>query len=141
MKDPTTMTARFDAARAELGLDPHVDPNKIAAIGYCFGGAVVLGQARTGADLDAVVTLHGALGMQTPAKKGAVKARILVLTGAADPHVPPAQVEALKAEMKEAGATFDVVAYPDAQHSFTNPDADKHGMDGVAYNGAADRCI
>src|SRR6266536_741793 len=101
-KDPAVGAARFNAALAQLKQDPHVDTTRIAAIGYCFGGAVVLGMARGGTDLDAVVTFHGALATQTPAQPGAVKARILVLTGAADPFVPPEQVEAFKKEMQAA---------------------------------------
>src|SRR5438094_937458 len=106
------LAARFNAALALLKQDPHVDTTRLAAIGYCFGGGVVLGMARAGADLAAVVTFHGALATQTPAQPGKVKARILVLTGAADPFVPPEQVEAFKKEMQAAGARFEVVTYP-----------------------------
>ena len=84
-RDPAVTTARFNAALEQLKRDPHVDPDQIAAIGYCFGGGVVLGMARSGADLDAVVTFHGHLATKTPAEKGKIKARILVLTGADDP--------------------------------------------------------
>jgi dienelactone hydrolase len=138
-KDPAVMAARFNAALAELKRDPHVDTTRIAAIGYCFGGAVVLGMARSGADLAAVVTFHGALATQTPAQPGKVKARILVLAGAADPFVPPAQLDAFKQEMQAAGARFEVVSYPGAKHGFTNPDAASYGMEQLAYNAAADR--
>jgi dienelactone hydrolase len=138
-KDPAVARARFDAALALLKADPHVDPDRVAAIGYCFGGAVVLNMARAGEDLDAVVTFHGALATQTPAAEGAVKPRILVLAGDADPMVPPAQVEAFKQEMKAAGANFQVVMMPGAKHSFTNPDAGKAGLDGLAYNADADK--
>jgi len=137
-KDPAVLTARFDAALEQLKRDPHVDPDQIAAIGYCFGGGVVLGMARSGADLDAVVTFHGHLATKTPAGKGTIKARILVLTGADDPMIPPRQVEAFKSEMTAAGAKFEVISYPGAKHSFTNPRADKTGMDGLAYNADAD---
>jgi dienelactone hydrolase len=138
-KDPAVLTARFNAALDQLKKDPHVDPEKIAAIGYCFGGGVVLGMARSGADLDAVVTFHGHLATDTPAEKGKVKARLLVLTGADDPMIPPPQVEAFKSEMTAAGVKFEVITYPGAKHSFTNPGADKAGMDGLAYNADADR--
>jgi dienelactone hydrolase len=137
-KDPAVMTARFNAALEQLKRGPHVDPDQIAAIGYCFGGGVVLGMARSGADLDAVVTFHGHLATKTPAEKGRVKARILVLTGADDPMIPPQQVEAFRSEMTAAGARFEVISYPGAKHSFTNPQADKTGMDGLAYNADAD---
>src|SRR5213596_863774 len=138
-KDPAALAARFNAALAQLKQDPHVDTTRLAAIGYCFGGGVVLGMARAGADLAAVVTFHGALAPQTPAQPGKVKARILVLTGAADPCVPPEQVEAFKKEMQAAGARFQVVSYPGAKHGFTNPDAASYGMTQLAYNAAADR--
>ena len=127
-KDPATMKARFLAALDQLKQDPHVDPERIAALGYCFGGAVALGMARQGVDLDAVVTFHGALGTQQPAAPGAVKARLLILTGADDPMVGPDQVEAFKKEMTAAGAKFDVVSEPHAKHAFTNPDATASGQ-------------
>ncbi len=138
-KDPAVVMARFNAALDQLKQDSHVDPEKIAAIGYCFGGGVALGRARSGADLDAVVTFHAALGPQTPAEKGKVKARILVLTGAADPMVPPESVEAFKKEMTAAGARFEVIGYPGVKHSFTNPEAGTHGMDALAYDAEADK--
>jgi acetyl esterase/lipase len=75
-----------------------------------------------------VVTFHGALATERPAQKGKVRARVLVLAGAADPFVPPAQVNAFKQEMKTAGARYEVISYPGAKHSFTNPDAGKYGM-------------
>src|SRR5262249_30021957 len=103
-KDPAVVPARVDAGLQEPKQGPPSDPEGIAAIGYCFGGGVVLAMARSGADLDAVVTFHGSLGTKTPAQKGKVKARILVLAGGADPMVPPAQVEAFKQEMMDAGA-------------------------------------
>src|SRR5213592_2994155 len=138
-KDPAVLAARFNAALEQLKRDPHVDPRRIAAIGYCFGGAVVLDMARAGADLAAVVTFHGALATKTPAQPGKVKARVLVLAGDADPFVPPEQVEAFRQEMQAAGARFEVVTFPGAKHGFTNPDAGKFGMDALAYDAAADR--
>lgn len=138
-KDPAVVAARFNAALGQFKQDPHVNKEKIAAIGYCFGGGVVLGMARSGADLDAVVSFHGSLSTRTPAGKEKVKARILVLTGAADPMVPPDQVEAFREEMRAAGARFEVVSYPGAKHSFTNPDADKAGMDALGYDADADK--
>ena len=138
-KDPALLLARFHAALEELKRDPHVDPDKIAAIGYCFGGAVVLDAARAGEDLDAVVSFHGALAPKTPAEPGKVKARVLVLTGGADPFVPASQVEAFTQEMKAAGAKFQVVSYPGVKHSFTNPDAAKAGVEALEYNAEADR--
>jgi len=138
-KDPAVLAARFNAALEQLKRDPHVDTTRIAAIGYCFGGAVVLGMARAGADLAAVVTFHGALATTSPAQPGKVKARVLVLAGGADQFVPPEQVEAFKREMQAAGARFEVTTYPGAKHGFTNPDAAKYGMPQLAYDAAADR--
>ena len=137
-RDLAILNARFTAAREELMKDSNVDPERIGAIGYCFGGGVVLAQARTGADLDAVVSFHGAL---IPGKvdSGAVKARVLVLTGADDPMVPSEAVETFRGEMNAAGASFDIVAYPGVKHSFTNPRADSVGMAALAYNVEADR--
>jgi len=138
-KDPAVLAARFNAALEQLKRDPHVDTTRIAAIGYCFGGAVVLGMARAGADLAAVVTFHGALATTSPAQPGKVKARVLVLAGGADPFVPPEQLEAFKREMQAAGARFEVTTYPGAKHGFTNPDAATYGMPQLAYDAAADR--
>lgn len=130
---------RFDAALAVLKADPHCDTTRIGAIGYCFGGAVVLGMARAGADLKAVGTFHGALATQTPAQPGAVKAKLLIQAGTADPMVPAAQLSAFEKEMTDAHADFKVIRYPGAKHSFTNPDAGKAGVPGLEYNAAADR--
>jgi len=139
-KDPKVVQQRFQAAIDLLKKDPHVDPAHIAAIGYCFGGGVALQMARMGADLDAVASFHGSLAPQgPPAEKGKVKARILVMTGADDPMVPAAVVDAFKKEMTAAGAKFEVISYPGAKHSFTNPDADKAGVPGLGYSPEADK--
>ena len=138
-KDPAALGARFNAALAELKKDPHVDPSRVGAIGYCFGGTVVIGQARLGADLKVVASFHGGLGGLPPVKPGAVKARVLVYTGAADPMIPADQVEAFRKEMAAAGAKVDIVSYPGAKHGFTNPDAGSFGMDALAYDAAADK--
>jgi dienelactone hydrolase len=138
-KDPAVVVARFNAALDLLKKQPQVDPAKVGAIGYCFGGGVVLAMARSGADLAAVATFHGALAPHgVTAEKGKVKARILVQTGAADPMITKDQVDAFQKEMADAGAKLEVVTYPNAKHSFTNPDADKTGVDGLAYNQEAD---
>jgi len=138
-KDPAVLAARFNAALEQLKRDPHVDTGRIAAIGYCFGGTVVLDMARAGAPLAAVVTFHGALATKTPAQPGKVKARILVLAGGADPFVPPEQIDAFKREMQAAGVRFEVIVYPGAKHGFTNPNAGQYGMEQLAYNAEADQ--
>ena len=102
-------------------------------------GTVVISQARLGADLDVVASFHGGLGGLPPVKPGAVKARVLVYTGAADPMIPADQVEAFRKEMAAAGAKVDIVSYPGAKHGFTNPAAGTFGMDALAYDAAADK--
>jgi dienelactone hydrolase len=137
----TVGVARFTAALDFLKRQPTVDPGRIAAIGYCFGGSVVLNMAGQGADLRGVVSFHGGLGSVKPARAGEVKAKVLVLTGAADNFVPPEQVETFKQQMKAAGADFRVVEYSGATHSFTNPDADATGKKfnmPIAYSAEAD---
>jgi len=135
------MAKRFNAAMKVLMKQKTVDPKKIGAIGYCFGGSVVLEMARQGANLKGVVSFHGQLNTQSPAKVGKVKAKILVLTGADDPMVKSESIEAFKKEMTAAKADYKVVVYPGTKHSFTNPDADeiakKFGIP-VAYNATAD---
>jgi dienelactone hydrolase len=137
-KDPTLVAARFDAALEVLKKQPQVDPARIAAIGYCFGGNVALSMARAGEDLKAVGTFHAAL-PGGPVETGKVKARILLQTGGADPMVTGDKVAAFAKEMKEAGARIEVVTYPKAKHSFTNPDAGKAGMEALAYDADADK--
>jgi len=133
---------RFRAARKVLEEQTFTDPGRIGAIGYCFGGSVVLQMARDGMDLAGVASFHGGLSTDAPAKPGEVKAKILVLTGADDKFVPPEQVEAFRQEMRAAGADFRIVSYPGALHGFTNPDADgaakKFNMP-IGYNADADR--
>lgn len=133
--------ARFQAAKALLENHETTDPTRTAAIGYCFGGGVVLHAARTGVDLDGVASFHGSLGTKTPAQKGTVKAQVLVAHGQADPMVPADAVQAFKKEMTDAGVTFRFIEYPGAQHAFTNPDADAKGKAfglPLAYNKEAD---
>jgi dienelactone hydrolase len=138
-KDPQVAKARFLAALDVLNKDANVDAQKTAAIGYCFGGAVVLSMARLGVDLDAVVSFHGAIGGLPPVAPGGVKARVLVLNGADDPMITREQVAAFKKEMTAAQAKFAFVDLEHARHSFTNPDADKVGMPALAYDAAADK--
>jgi dienelactone hydrolase len=134
--------SRFIAARDLLAQQPSVDPGKIAAIGYCFGGGTVLMMARAGVDLKAVVSFHGMLGTQTPAQPGQIKARVLVETGADDQMAPAADIDAFKKEMTAAGANYQVDIYPGAKHGFTNPEADNVARRfelPVGYNADADK--
>ncbi|TPW23971.1 dienelactone hydrolase family protein [Marinobacter nauticus] len=134
--------ARFLKAKALLQNHDSVDPDRIAAQGYCFGGAVVLNMARMGVDLDGVVSYHGALGSPLQAEAGAVKAKVQVYTGGADDMVPSEQVAGLVREMQNAEVDLTLVSFPGVKHSFTNPNADKvaeqFGMP-IAYDEAAAR--
>src|SRR6267142_3349586 len=104
-KNPTVMEKRFNAARDQLAKQASVNPQRIGAVGYCFGGAVVLNMARAGADLAAVAGFHASLGLNTPAPApGTVKAKILVLNGADDPFVKREQYDALKKDFDAAKA-------------------------------------
>lgn len=135
------MKARFMAGLNLLKEQNTVDDERIAAIGYCMGGGISLGMARTGLDIAGIVVFHGSLGTQTPARPGVIKAEIRVFTGADDPFVPAEQVAAFEAEMEAAGAPYQLVSYKGAKHSFTNPDADRFGSQfnmPLAYNGEAD---
>jgi dienelactone hydrolase len=119
--------ARFLAALELLQQHPTVDPTHTAAIGYCFGGGIVLEMARAGLDLDGVVSFHGSLGTASPAMPGVVKAKVLVLNGADDPFVKPEHIIRFKQEMKAAGVSYRFINYPGVKHSFTNRDADSFG--------------
>ena len=134
--------ARFLKAKALLQNHDSVDPDRIAAQGYCFGGAVVLNMARMGVDLDGVVSYHGALGSPLQAEAGTVKAKVQVYTGGADDMVPSEQVAGLVREMQNAEVDLTLVSFPGVKHSFTNPNADKvaeqFGMP-IAYDEAAAR--
>ncbi len=134
--------ARFDAAVEKLKQQDSVDPEKIAAIGYCFGGGIVINMARMGSDLAGVVSFHGSIATKTPAKEGDIKTKIRVFNGADDPFVTEEQIEAFEVEMSDAGVDYKFVNYPDTKHSFTNPDADKYGKKfnlPLEYNKKADK--
>ena len=134
--------ARYEAALDTLKQQPTVEADKIAAVGYCFGGGILLAMARMGTDIDGVVSFHGSLASATPAKKDDIKTRIRVFNGADDPFVKTEQIEAFKREMEAAGADYRLVNYPGAVHSFTNPDADAYGKKfglPLAYNAEADK--
>ena len=136
-KDFSREKARFDAALEQLKKRPEVDPKKIAAIGYCFGGGVVLDMLRSGEQFGLVATFHGSLSSKLKAKPGN-KTRVLILHGADDPMVTQQQVAAFKKEMDAAKVSYQVIDYPGAKHAFTNPAADKAGVPGLAYDAKAD---
>jgi dienelactone hydrolase len=129
---------RAQAALDVLKKQPQCDTEKLAAIGYCFGGATALQLAYTGADLDAVVTFHGALPAATPEEADTIKAELQINHGADDPMIGADAVAAFKKPLDAAGVTYDFIAYPGAVHSFTVPTADEVGIEGIKYNKNAD---
>ncbi len=137
--DRTLMRARVNAGLEELKKNPLVDRKRVAAIGYCFGGAVVLELARSGADLAGVVSFHGGLATPNPHDAKNIKAKVLVLTGADDPAAKPEQVAAFEDEMRSAGVDWQLVSYGHAVHGFTNPDNGTDNAKGAAYNERADK--
>ena len=142
MKNFDVGKARFVAAMEFLKQQASVDPSRIAAIGYCMGGGIVLNMARQSVELKGVASFHGSLTAVKPAQSGVIKAKILVLNGGADKFITTEQIEAFKQEMKAAGADFQFISYPGALHSFTNPEATELGKKfdmPVAYNAKADK--
>ncbi|WP_323845335.1 dienelactone hydrolase family protein [Microbulbifer magnicolonia] len=137
LKLPGAIEERFRAAMAWLQQQDTVDPARIAAQGYCFGGAVALNMARLGLDLKGVVSFHGALGSDIKVLPGTIKAQIQIYTGGADAWIPPDEVTAFVREMQEANVKFELTSYPDTLHGFTNPAATERGKKfavPLAYN-------
>ena len=142
MKNLDVAEQRFMAGLTLLKQQPQTNQQQVAAIGYCFGGGVVLAMARRGVDLNGVASFHGSLGASAPASPGKVKARVLVLNGADDPFVKPEQIAAFKEEMSAAGVDYEFVNYPGAKHSFTNPGATENGKKfqlPLEYNATVDK--
>ncbi len=138
---PEVEKERFMAAMDFLRQQPEVAPSRIAAIGYCFGGGVVLNMAGQGVDLKGVASFHGSLGAVKPARRGDVKARILVLQGTGDKFVSADQIQAFRQQLISADADFRIVLYPGASHAFTNPKADEYAKKfhlPIAYDAEAD---
>ncbi len=126
-KSADVMQARFRAAYDLLKSHKTVIPTKTAAIGYCFGGNVVLNMARAGVDLDAVVAYHATLNLNIKPKPGGVKAKVRVFNGADDGFIKQSAIDAFKADMNAAGADYEYVSYPGVVHSFTSPEATARG--------------
>jgi dienelactone hydrolase len=140
-QDQDMMQARFNAARRYLNSQETVDPKQNAAVGYCFGGSVVLSMARTGADLDGVVSFHGSLGGLPPIADE-VTAKVLVANGADDTFVSKDSIVLFNEDMETAGVDFEFINYPGAKHSFTNPGANAFGEKfelPLEYNAEADK--
>jgi len=142
MKDLSLLKAKFAAATELLKKNERVDSTRIAAIGYCYGGGVVLNMARAGVDLKGVVSFHGNLTTTTPAQKGNLKAKILVCNGGDDKFISENDIKNFKQEMKEAGADLKFLSYKGALHAFTNPAATELGKKfnmPIAYNENGDK--
>jgi dienelactone hydrolase len=130
LADMKVAEARFNAALKLLKEQPTVESNKIAAIGYCFGGGMVLHMAKVNPELVGVVSYHGALGISANTKPVStpVKTKILVFNGADDPFIAKEQIDAFKQDMKAIGADYEFIDYPGVKHGFTNPEADTFAL-------------
>ncbi|WP_428939292.1 dienelactone hydrolase family protein [Fontivita pretiosa] len=136
--NPKLAMERVSAAIDVLKQQPMVDGERLAAIGYCFGGGVVLEMARQNLPVLGVVSFHGSLAGQAPADQ-TIRPRVMVCHGADDSFISPEELANFKQEMRRTRADWQLIEYGGAVHAFTNPDADKAGLQGVAYNEKADR--
>jgi dienelactone hydrolase len=123
---------------AELKKNELVDPRRVAAIGYCFGGSTVLELARSGAEMSGVVSFHGGLDSPSPADGRNIKCPVLVCHGADDPFEKTADLAAFESELRDAGVDWRLIQYGGAVHSFTQPDVGE-AIPGAKYNARADR--
>lgn len=140
-KDPQLAKSRLDAALIKLKEFPQTDANQVAAIGYCFGGSVVLNAAKLGEPLKGVVSFHGGLA-GVPADKSLLKAQILVCHGAADKFVSQHDADVFKHQLDSIGVPYTFKVYANATHAFTNPESTKVGEKfnmPIAYNAEADK--
>jgi len=136
--DRALLRARVNAGLEVLRKSPQVDPTRLAAMGYCFGGTTVLELARSGAEVAGVVSFHGALNTPTPDDAKRFKGKVLALHGANDPFVSPAEVAAFEEEMRRSGVDWQLTVYGGAVHSFTDWGAGHDPSKGAAYNEKAD---
>jgi dienelactone hydrolase len=137
--DRKLLRDRVNAGLEELKRNKLTDPNRVAAIGYCFGGTTVLELARSGAKLNGVVSFHGGLDSPTPADGQNIQCKVLVLAGADDPFQKPEDLVAFGKEMKDAKVDWQIVFYGGAVHAFTEREVDKNNMPGAKYNEKADK--
>jgi len=139
MASPERIRARVLAWFAAIADRPDVDADRIAAIGYCFGGYCVLELARSGADVKAVSSFHGVLKTHAPAQAGTVRAHVATWCGGRDPYAPGEDITALHKELEVAGASFQITTFGKAEHGFTDVDAASLDRPGIAYDAIADR--
>lgn len=137
--DPNRLRGRVLAGYETLRAQPGVDKARIGAIGFCFGGQCVLELARSGAPVGAVVSFHGLLTTGLPAAKGAVKAKVLAITGALDPYAPPEHVADFQKEMAAAEADWQLTVYGNGMHAWTDPSVAEHNVPGVRYDAFLDK--
>lgn len=138
MAEPELLRERVVAWFETVRALPGIDPDRLAAIGYCFGGKCVLELARSGAQIACVTSYHGLLTTHAPARPGEVQAEIAVWSGGRDPYAPAADLDALRAELDAAQASYQITLFSRAQHSFTDPDHDGFA-EGIAYDPLAHR--
>lgn len=138
LDDRAMLQQRLLVSLATLREQAEVDSNQVAAIGFCFGGLCVLDIARTGEDLAGVISFHGLFGAPGNTDGNAIRAKVLALHGWNDPMVPPDAVNALAGELTAMGADWQIHAYGNTMHAFTNPAANDADM-GTVYNANADR--
>jgi len=137
--DRQLLRARVNAGLDELKKNPLVDKSRVGAIGYCFGGTTVIELARSGAELNGIVSFHGGLDSPTPADGKNIKCKVLICHGADDPFTTPANLAAFEDEMRQANVDWVLIKYGGAVHSFTQPLACNDNSKGAAYNERADR--
>ncbi len=137
--DRQLLRARVNAGLETLRQQPQVDPKRIAAIGYCFGGTTVIELARSGADAAGIVSFHGGLDSPTPADGRNIKSKVLVCHGADDPYTKPEDLAAFEKEMRDSKVDWQLIQYGGAVHSFTQPMAGNDNSKGAAYNEKADK--
>lgn len=139
LEDPDLLRARTTVWFEAAARNRLADAERIAAIGYCFGGRCVLELARSGADVKAVVSFHGLLTTHAPAQSGAIRGEVVAYCAGRDPYAPVDHVEMLRRELADAKARHQITLFSEAEHSFTDPDAASHRRDGISYHPLADR--
>ncbi|HEV2320327.1 MAG TPA: dienelactone hydrolase family protein [Verrucomicrobiae bacterium] len=137
--DRPLLRARVNAGLDELKGNPYVDPDRVAAIGYCFGGTTVIELARSGAQLKGIVSFHGGLDSPSPADARNIRCKLLILAGADDPFQKPADLGAFEKEMRDAKVDWQITFYGGAVHAFTQREVDKLNLSGAKYNENADK--